>query len=117
MDLRTFSRDLDRLTGARHWDFRNFCTDLNELGGAGGDLTKLARDLSKLDRDTRKIQERKKAHTKFQKTITSPSLVWKPNGLQISSLHSSSSLLTECHEKPFQLIADPETDTIPSRTV
>ena len=27
------SRDFDRLKGARHWDLRNFCTDLAEQEG------------------------------------------------------------------------------------
>ena len=43
MDLRKVSGDLNRLEGARHWDLRNFCTDLNELGRAGGGFHKIGK--------------------------------------------------------------------------
>ena len=58
-DLRKFNTDLDRLRGTSEEDLRNFCTDLNELGGAGGDLTKFARDFSKLDKDTKTFKKHK----------------------------------------------------------
>ena len=72
VELRKFKRDMDRLRGARDEDLRNFCTDLHELGGAGGDLTKVARDLRKLDRDTKQIQTHKDKQKKLQNTTTSP---------------------------------------------
>ena len=63
-DLSKFKGDLDRLRRASAEDLRNFCTDLNELGGAGGDLTKLARELIKLDRH-KKIKKKHKAKKKY----------------------------------------------------